>query len=129
MTFNVSHLFVVASVLLVATVANAQVHTGTLFWFIPELGACGFTNTSRQLVASVSSTFFNTFPGATPNPNNNPICTRKLLITSGAKNVTASIVDLFVEDAPFDVGLSPAGFVTFAPLDDGIVPNVFWSVV
>lgn len=59
-----------------------------VFNFVPGLGACGFTNTSSQNVASVSSTFFNSYPyvpferssdilltgyfpssGATTNPN------------------------------------------------------------
>ncbi|KAF9465177.1 hypothetical protein BDZ94DRAFT_1189734 [Collybia nuda] len=107
----------------------AQNHTGTLFNFAPGLGACGFTNTSTQIVGSVSSSFFNSFPGATDNPNKNPICKKSLFITSGGKNITAAIVDFFVADAPENVGLSPTAFKTFAPLSDGIVPNVTWSVV
>lgn len=33
-----------------------------VFNFVPGLGACGFTNTTAQLVASVSNHTFNTFP-------------------------------------------------------------------
>ncbi|TFY79007.1 hypothetical protein EWM64_g5006 [Hericium alpestre] len=58
--FSLSALFALAA---------AQSHTGTLFTFDPGLGACGFTNTSTQIVASVSETFFQNFPGATQNPN------------------------------------------------------------
>ncbi|KAF8058628.1 hypothetical protein FPV67DRAFT_510872 [Lyophyllum atratum] len=125
--FALSRILFFAAFLFLTT--RAQNHTGTLFFFTPGLGACGFTNTSTQIVASVSSTFFNTFPNATANPNKNPLCKRKLLITSGAKNITASVVDFFVDPAPFNVGLSPTAFQKFATLDDGIVPNVTWSVV
>lgn len=77
----------------------------------------------------------------------NPLCQKHLLISckslchskpaswltetylAGTKNVTAAIVDFFVADAPLNVGLSPTAFEMFAPLDDGIVPNVIWSVV
>lgn len=35
---------------------------GVVFYFTPGLGACGFTNTSSQYVATVSRTFFDSFP-------------------------------------------------------------------
>ncbi|KAH8103499.1 hypothetical protein BXZ70DRAFT_734699 [Cristinia sonorae] len=109
---------------------SAQTQTGTLFNFVPGLGACGFTNTSTQIVASVSAHTFSTFPGATPNPNNNPICTHSLKITHNNVTVTAPIVDFFTATGvDSNVGLSAAGFVKFAPLSDGIVPGVVWQIV
>jgi len=112
------------------SIALAQSHTGTLFNFVPGLGACGFTNSSTQIVASVSQEVFTTFPGATTNPNNNPICTHKVSITSGGKNVQAAIVDFFTAaDADNNVGLSATAFEEFAPLSDGIVTNVVWSIL
>ncbi|KAF8994824.1 hypothetical protein BDQ17DRAFT_1430828 [Cyathus striatus] len=49
-------------------------YTGNMFHFEPGLGACGFTNTSSQIVASVSQNVYVNFPGATWNPARNPIC-------------------------------------------------------
>ncbi|KAI0046447.1 hypothetical protein FA95DRAFT_1520289 [Auriscalpium vulgare] len=108
--------------------ALAQNHTGTLFTFDPGLGACGFTNTSTQTVASVSQTFFNTFPGHTANPNLNPICKHNLTITHNGTTVTAAIVDFCLTCPQFNIGLSPSAFTKFATIDEGIVNNVTWHV-
>ncbi|KAK7691952.1 hypothetical protein QCA50_005357 [Cerrena zonata] len=113
----------------VSTTIFAQTHTGTLFNFVPGLGACGFTNSSDQTVASVSSQVFNSFPGAGPNPNNNPICTHSVTISSNGTNLTAPIVDFCTQCDQFSVGLSPSAFEQFAPLPNGIVPNVTWEIV
>ncbi|KAF8959896.1 hypothetical protein BDZ97DRAFT_1761051 [Flammula alnicola] len=131
----ISHLYLFLTFGLASTVA--QTHgVGTLFSFTPGLGACGFTNTSEQIVASVSRVVFSNFAvlisqdrGATANPNKNPICKHKIFIKSGNKNLTAAIVDFYVAKVDDNVGLSPDGFATFGNADDGIVPNVTWSIV
>ncbi|EIM88869.1 uncharacterized protein STEHIDRAFT_145693 [Stereum hirsutum FP-91666 SS1] len=117
-----------ASVASLVALASAQNNTGTLFNFIPGLGACGLTNTSDQSVASVSQTIFSTFPGATANPNDNPICTHNVTITSNGTTVTAQIVDFCPTCDEFRIGLSPGAFAAFAPPSDGIVANVTWSI-
>ncbi|KJA20494.1 hypothetical protein HYPSUDRAFT_815488 [Hypholoma sublateritium FD-334 SS-4] len=102
--------------------------TGDLFVFAPGLGACGIANNSTQLVASVSSTVFFTFPNATENPNKNPICKHTLTVKSGLKTVTAPIVDYHVANSAEDVGLSVPGFEKFANITEGIITNVTWSI-
>ncbi|KAF8901864.1 hypothetical protein CPB84DRAFT_908295 [Gymnopilus junonius] len=119
-------------VLLVAvstTSTAAQARVGDLFNFIPSLGACGFTNTSQQIVASVPSAVFSSYPGAGTNPNKNPICHHSVQIESGQTTLTAPIVDFYTAATDSNVGLSAAGFVKFADLDDGVVRNVSWVVV
>jgi len=120
----------VLKVLLSASVAYAQLQTGTLFNFVPGLGACGFTNDSTQIVASVSSVTFNTFPGATANPNDNPICKTSLNITHTGVTLIAPIVD-FCEQCGGNtsIGLSPPGFEKFAPLSQGIVTSTDWEII
>ncbi|TFK45160.1 hypothetical protein BDQ12DRAFT_594532 [Crucibulum laeve] len=114
----------------VAAKATAQSHTGNLFYFVPGLGACGFTNNNSQVVASVSAAIFNSYPGATPNPNHNPICQHRLYVSSGGRNVTAPIVDYFEEQGrDYDVGLSRPGFETFAPVSTGVVYGVNWIIL
>ncbi|KAI0032395.1 hypothetical protein K488DRAFT_49996 [Vararia minispora EC-137] len=120
--------FVTLSALIVVVNAQFQNNTGTLFNFVPGLGACGFTNTSSQTVATVSGQFFDAFPGATANPNNNPICHHNLTITHNGTSLTAAIVDLFPGGPEFNVGLSTSAFQKFAPLSQGIVNNVTWHV-
>ncbi|KZT72375.1 hypothetical protein DAEQUDRAFT_763097 [Daedalea quercina L-15889] len=128
-------LFTKASVVALASflgLTGAQILNstdGTLFWFDPGLGACGFTNTSDQLVASVSADIFNSYPGATANPNDNPICQQNLTITYNGTSVTAPIVDYCPDCDDYWVGLSPVGFEDFASTDQGIVSNVTWEIV
>ncbi|KAJ7122354.1 hypothetical protein C8R44DRAFT_541355, partial [Mycena epipterygia] len=102
------------------------------FQFDPGLGACGWTNTSAQAVGTVSNTTFSSYPGATRNPNKNPICGRLLVITSPAnKTVKVFIVDFFPEDENAkanDVGMTTAEFATLANPDDGIIDDVTWNI-
>jgi hypothetical protein len=50
-------------------------------WYNPGLGACGISNSDSDLIVAVSATTFDQFPGATGNPNNNPICNRGIQIS------------------------------------------------
>jgi len=110
-----------------ATAAQAQT-VGTLFYFYPSLGACGFLNTSSQLVASVSNATFLNFPGATGNPNDNPICKHDVTVSLGDVSVTAQVVDYCPGCPPDYIGLSPAGFEEFAPLSQNTVDGVEWVI-
>ncbi|KAF5320761.1 hypothetical protein D9619_002153 [Psilocybe cf. subviscida] len=124
-----SRVFILLSLAVVSVMAQTK-GTGNLFDFVPELGACGFVNNSQQLVASVSRVVFENFKGATANPNDNPICKHKLLVKSGKKNVTAAIVDYYVNNkTSVDVGLSPVGFNQLSKPGQGIVQNVTWSII
>ncbi|KAF9561902.1 hypothetical protein CPC08DRAFT_707080 [Agrocybe pediades] len=114
---------------LAAVSSLAQTIHGNLFLFVPDLGACGVTNTSEQVVASVPSKVFSSFPGAGANPNKNPICHHSVFIKFGSTNLTVPVVDYYVDKSTTNVGLSRAGFVKFADVNDGIVHNVSWSVV
>ncbi|KZT03880.1 uncharacterized protein LAESUDRAFT_761482 [Laetiporus sulphureus 93-53] len=120
-----SSLFAVA---LFLGVARAQNGTGTLFWFTPGVGACGFNNTSDQYVASVSAAVFDGYPGATSNPNDNPICQHNLTVSYNGTNVTAQIVDYCPSCPDTNVGLSPIAFEEFANTTQGIVSGVYWIV-
>ncbi|KII95423.1 hypothetical protein PLICRDRAFT_170079 [Plicaturopsis crispa FD-325 SS-3] len=114
----------------VVTASAATSGKGTLFNFAPGLGACGFTNTSTELVASVSAKNFNSYPGATSNPNKNPICTHKLTVSLGDKHYSAKIVDYFVaQGQDSDVGFSDAAFTKFANPSQGTVEGVSWVIV
>lgn len=53
-----------------------------------------------------------------------------ILVVDNGTTVTAPIVDFFTQpNAQNNVGLSPSAFQKFAPLSDGIVPNVTWQIV
>ncbi|PCH35672.1 hypothetical protein WOLCODRAFT_156377 [Wolfiporia cocos MD-104 SS10] len=109
---------------------NAQSYNGTgiLFYFNPGLGACGHNNTADQIVVSVSNSTFNNYPGHTTDPNNNPICQHNVTISYNGTTVTAPVVDYCISCPDPYVGLSPAGFEEYAPIDQGVVYNVTWEV-
>lgn len=51
-------------------------------------------------------------------------------VLAGGKTVQAAIVDFFTAaNADNNIGLSPTAFEEFAPLSDGIVTGVVWSVL
>ncbi|KAF9521148.1 hypothetical protein BS47DRAFT_1286422, partial [Hydnum rufescens UP504] len=61
--------------------------------FSPGLGACGITNTDADFIAAIDKSLFDSYPGATPNPNNNPVCGKKVTATYQGKSVTVAITD------------------------------------
>ncbi|KAJ7038821.1 hypothetical protein C8F04DRAFT_1231925 [Mycena alexandri] len=129
---------IIASLALASSVSfgtptpRAKQNMGDVFYYDPDLGACGWTNTTDQPVGTVSRTTFTGFPGATPkNPNTNPICGRWMLITGNNITVNVSIVDFFKEgkDAgPNDVGVTKLEFQKMASLDTGIISNAVWNI-
>ncbi|KAH7920596.1 hypothetical protein BV22DRAFT_790298 [Leucogyrophana mollusca] len=108
--------------------AALRQHRISVFNFVPGLGACGYTNTSTQFVASVPSVFFHSFPGAGANPNDNPICTYDVTIIHNTTSVTAQIVDYCTQCADTSIGLSTSAFAKFADPSVGVVNNVSWAV-
>ncbi|KAJ7077683.1 hypothetical protein B0H15DRAFT_861506 [Mycena belliarum] len=105
---------------------------GTVFQIDPDLGACGWKNTSAQAVGAVSATTFHSYPGATANPNKNPICHHNMNITANGITVVVQIVDYFKEDpnaGPNDVGIPVPQFVKMAPVRDGIIEDATWIII
>ncbi|KAL7418129.1 RlpA-like double-psi beta-barrel-protein domain-containing protein-containing protein [Mrakia frigida] len=104
---------------------------GNATWFYTGLGACGWTNTSSDLIVAVSSTLFDSWPGyAGTNPNDNPICGNQLLITYGDQTVLAQVADRCTTCGERSLDLTQGAFQALVPggLDVGIVPMT-WSWV
>jgi len=80
-------------------------------------------------VVGVSTAFYNGFPGATTNPNDNPICGKQLTATFQGKSVTVTIVDKCVGCAEFDLNFSPTAFDKLSKESVGRIHNVTWSVI
>ncbi|KAJ7681565.1 RlpA-like double-psi beta-barrel-protein domain-containing protein-containing protein [Mycena rosella] len=96
----------------------------------PGLGACGKTNTANQLIVAVGHGIFDSFPGATANPNKNPICGKKLKATFGGKSVTVAVADRCAGCAgAADLDFTEAGFKKLATLDKGRIHGVKWEWV
>ncbi|KAI0092387.1 RlpA-like double-psi beta-barrel-protein domain-containing protein-containing protein [Irpex rosettiformis] len=121
------------TVLAAATLAGAapakrqigQTFTGDATFYIPGTGACGIFNTAQDHIVAVSGAFYDTFPGATPNPNNNPICGRQMTVTYQGRSTTVTVTDRCVGCALHDIDLSPAAFTDLAPESAGRI-QVSW---
>ncbi|KAG7093151.1 hypothetical protein E1B28_009434 [Marasmius oreades] len=103
-------------------------HTGDVTFYTPGLGACGHTNNANEFVAAAAAPVFDTFPGATANPNNNPICGKQTTVTYQGKSVTVTLVDRCPGCGNGGIDLSPAAFQRLASLDKGRLSGAQWSV-
>lgn len=68
------------------------------------LTACGQTYSDTDYVAAASKLLFDIVPGAGANPNNNPICNKKVTVMHEGKSVTVKIVDRCEACAITDLG-------------------------
>jgi len=102
--------------------------TGQGTYFYPGLGACGKTNNNNQLIVAMGKGYFDGYPGATKNPNKNPICGRQLTAKYGGKSVTVKVEDRCAGCAGYyDLDFSPAAFQKLAPLSKGRLSGVKWT--
>ncbi|KAJ4485239.1 RlpA-like double-psi beta-barrel-protein domain-containing protein-containing protein [Lentinula aciculospora] len=97
--------------------ASGATYSGSGTWFEIGLGACGQTQTDEDPVVAIAASTFDSFPGATANPNENPICNKNItlyckpsaiVVADQDKSVTATITDRCAGCAgPNDVDMSP----------------------
>ncbi|KAI1262213.1 RlpA-like double-psi beta-barrel-protein domain-containing protein-containing protein [Xylariaceae sp. FL1019] len=72
--------------------ARAAVHHGDLTYYTPGLGACGVTNGENDPIVAISHVIFDPkTPG--DNPNNNPLCGKKIKIRRNGKSVVVTVRD------------------------------------
>ncbi|KAK4198844.1 RlpA-like double-psi beta-barrel-protein domain-containing protein-containing protein [Triangularia verruculosa] len=98
---------------------------GEFTWYNTGLGACGKVNNDGQLVAALNRVLFDP---QTPNgnPNNNPLCGRKIRASYNGKTVDVTVVDRCPGCKAGDLDLSPAAFQRLAPLSAGRITGD-WS--
>ncbi|KAF5347091.1 hypothetical protein D9758_011640 [Tetrapyrgos nigripes] len=104
-----------------------NVGDGTLY--NPALGACGISNTDADMVAAVSASFFDTFPGATANPNLNPLCNKPISASFNGKTITVTIVDRCTQCVGQDLDFSPTAFSQLADPAIGRINGVTWDFI
>ncbi|KII96152.1 hypothetical protein PLICRDRAFT_35086 [Plicaturopsis crispa FD-325 SS-3] len=118
----------VVSLMTVSTVNAANVGDGT--FYAPGTGACGIFNTAADSIVAVSEAYFNSYPGATANPNLNPVCGKQISITYNGVTVPATITDKCGGCAgEFDLDMSPAVFDQLASELVGRITGVSWDFV
>ncbi|KAI0318975.1 RlpA-like double-psi beta-barrel-protein domain-containing protein-containing protein [Amylostereum chailletii] len=105
-------------------------HTGQGTYFEVGLGACGRQNSDADFIAAVSESFFDTYPGATPNPNNNPVCQRRITAQYQGRSVTVAVADRCEACALYDLDFSPAAFTQLAgSLSVGRISGMTWELL
>ncbi|KAK1584925.1 RlpA-like double-psi beta-barrel-protein domain-containing protein-containing protein [Colletotrichum navitas] len=105
---------------------NEEVHTGDLTYYDVGLGACGYTSSDSDMIVSVSHYLWDAVQSG-GNPNNNPLCGKKIRVRRDAEgSVDVTVVDRCTGCKPTDLDLSPAGFERLADKDEGRVKGT-WS--
>lgn len=84
-------------------------------YYSTGLGACGITNTDSQYIAAVSHLLFDVFPGYDGvNPNNNPVCGRKIKVNYQGVSIVVTVTDRCTGCKLTDLDFSPAAFKNLA---------------
>ncbi|GAA5932122.1 RlpA-like double-psi beta-barrel domain-containing protein [Sporobolomyces koalae] len=104
-------------------------HTGDGTWFAPGLGACGTVATDDSPIVAVSHLLYDSYPGATVNPNLNPICGKRIRATYAGNTVEVVVQDRCVGCAWGDLDFSPAMFSKLADVNIGRLHGVEWTFI
>jgi len=106
---------------------QGEMFTGDATFFFPGLGACGIVNGPGDFIAAASHEMFDTFPGATPNPNDNPICGKSVTAMADGNTVTVTITDRCAGcDGLGDLDFTPTAFAVLAPTSVGRIHGMNW---
>lgn len=109
---------------------NGGPFSGDLTYYDPELGACGIKSSSSQNVVAVAHAVFDAAQTGS-DPNQNPLCGRKIRAKrvkegSGERSVDLTVVDRCVGCQPTDIDVSLSVFDKLADQDLGRV-DVQWN--
>ncbi|KAJ6604748.1 RlpA-like double-psi beta-barrel-protein domain-containing protein-containing protein [Mycena vulgaris] len=106
-------------------------NTGEATYYNTGLGACGFTDSdSTSYIAAMSVEIFDNYPNYDgTNPNNNPLCKKKVKATYNGKSVTVAITDRCTGCSATDLDFSPLAFQELAELSVGRLTGMTWEWV
>ncbi|WAQ83869.1 hypothetical protein PtA15_4A318 [Puccinia triticina] len=102
-------------------------NSGDATYYGTGMGACGIVSNDNSMIAAASHLLFDSFPGATANPNMNPICGRKVKATYQGKSVVVEVVDRCTGCALHDLDFSPAAFAQIGPMERGRLHGMTWE--
>ncbi|KAF5385542.1 hypothetical protein D9757_006729 [Collybiopsis confluens] len=114
-----------------ATVTDFSGGTGDATFYATGLGACGITNVDTDYIAAVGSDFFDQYAihmgDSSGNPNNNPICGKKVTASYEGKSVTVAITDRCAGcEIPYSLDFSPTAFSQLADQSVGRLSGMTW---
>ncbi|KAH6623184.1 RlpA-like double-psi beta-barrel-protein domain-containing protein-containing protein [Chaetomium tenue] len=98
--------------------------SGRFTYYNPGLGACGQNHGDGDYVVAMSHADFDP---STPNgnPNNNPLCGRRIRASYAGKSVDVTVVDRCKACNSGDLDFSPAAFQTLAALSVGVIQGTW----
>ncbi|KAF7329446.1 DPBB-1 domain-containing protein [Mycena kentingensis (nom. inval.)] len=98
-----------------------------------NFGACGTVPTDSDMIVAVAASVYDGYPGATENPNDNPICGKQISATYAGTTVTLTVADRCTEPCPEDgdLDMTSAAFKALTGGDDGTqrVGCIEWNFV
>ncbi|KAF8315049.1 hypothetical protein DL93DRAFT_2079744 [Clavulina sp. PMI_390] len=105
---------------------SGTTYSGDGTYYGTGLGACGITSKDTDYIVAVSHLLYDSYPGATANPNDNPICGKKIEAHYGGNSVTVTVVDRCVGCAMRDLDFSPSAFSQLADQSLGRI-SITWQ--
>ncbi|TRM63961.1 RlpA-like double-psi beta-barrel-protein domain-containing protein-containing protein [Schizophyllum amplum] len=121
-----SRALLVAAALASSVIATTGSHAGKATYYDVGLGACGIVSSADQMVVAVPDTMYSGYPGATANPNLNPICGQQIRAYYGDKSVDVTVVDRCGGCTGFDLDFSRSAFAQLSDLGPGHV-QITWD--
>ncbi|KIW12389.1 hypothetical protein PV08_09666 [Exophiala spinifera] len=100
-------------------------YTGDLTYYGPGLGACGVTSKDSDKIVAISHSVFDAVSTGS-DPNQNPLCGKKIRARRDNKSVDLTVVDRCVGCQPTDLDVTVDTFAILADVDLGRV-NVEWN--
>ncbi|KZV97962.1 hypothetical protein EXIGLDRAFT_641852, partial [Exidia glandulosa HHB12029] len=91
--------------------------------------ACGGFDQPTDFIVAVSHLFFDTFPGATSNPNNNPVCGKTVTASYQGRQIQVTIKDRCEACAFGDLDFSQSAFeALIGPVSIGRAHGMTWQI-
>ncbi|KZP03598.1 hypothetical protein FIBSPDRAFT_879297 [Athelia psychrophila] len=109
-----------------AAVVKGQ-YTGDATLYNPGLDECGTYSSPSDYVVVIAAPIFDSYPGAGPNPNQNPICFKVINVNYQGKSVDATVVGRCAGCPGANIELSLAAFDALADPRVGRLHGVQWN--
>ena len=107
---------------------RGKTYEGEVTHYQPGLGSCGDNNDASEMVVAVSHSKYDA-KAKSQNPNENPLCGKKVKVTYEGKSIEVKLVDRCPGCSENDLDLSPTAFKKLAPLGKGRLKQVKWKMI
>lgn len=106
---------------------SSDVYSGDATFYQPDLGACGMTNQSSEMVVAVSHLLYDSFRQDPGNPNTNDVCKKKIRATYQGRSVDVMVVDRCVGCDRYSLDFTLAAFQKLGRQEEGRLHGMTWT--